>query len=111
MVWRRETRREHGRIHTATVPRRAFLMAGMGAMVGGLALRGGSSVQAAVTAQQEGSSPLVVGQKTHRYEWLRGWGRLPEGMALGSTHGAVQVDSQNRVYFNTDTENAILVFK
>ena len=111
MVWRRETGREHGRIHTATVPRRTFLMAGMGAMVGGLALRGGSSVDAAVTAQQEGSSPLVVGQKTHRYEWLRGWGRLPEGMALGSTHGAVQVDSQNRVYFNTDTENAILVFK
>jgi len=110
MVWRRETGSEHGQIATATVDRRAFLMAGMGAMAG-LALQGGSSAQAAAETLQEGSTPLVVGQKTHRYEWLRGWGRLPEGMALGSTHGAVQVDSQNRVYFNTDTENAILVFK
>jgi DNA-binding beta-propeller fold protein YncE len=101
---------EKRQIPSATLARRTFLMAGMGAMVAGLALRGGSSVHAAVTAHQEGSSPLVVGQKTHRYEWLRGWGRLPQGMTLGSTHGAVQVDSRNRVYFNTDTENSILVF-
>jgi DNA-binding beta-propeller fold protein YncE len=57
-----------------------------------------------------GSDPIILGAGNHRYEWVRGWGKLPEGMQLGSTHGAVQVDSQNRIYFNTDTENAVIVF-
>jgi hypothetical protein len=54
--------------------------------------------------------PVILGAGKHKYEWVRGWGKLPEGMQYGSTHGAVQVDSNNRVYFNTDTENAIIVF-
>src|SRR5262249_56289350 len=57
-----------------------------------------------------GTDPIILGSGNHRYEWVRGWGKLPDGMQLGSTHGAVQVDSQNRIYFNTDTENAIIVF-
>src|SRR5262249_42543309 len=57
-----------------------------------------------------GTDPIILGASNHRYEWIRGWGKLPEGMQFGSTHGAVQVDSQNRVYFNTDTENAIIIF-
>jgi len=57
-----------------------------------------------------GTDPIILGAGNHRYEWIRGWGKLPEGMQFGSTHGAVQVDSQNHVYFNTDTENAIIVF-
>lgn len=56
------------------------------------------------------AQPLILGERNHRYEWVRGWGKLPEGMNFGSTHGAVQVDSQGLVYFNTDTENAIIVF-
>ncbi len=54
--------------------------------------------------------PLILGERNHRYEWVRNWAKLPEGMTYGATHGAVQVDSQGRVYFNTDTENAIIVF-
>lgn len=53
---------------------------------------------------------LILGSGKHRYEWVRGWGRLPEGMKLGSTHGAAQVDSQGLIYFNTDSDNAIIVF-
>ncbi len=45
-----------------------------------------------------------------RFEWVRGWARLPEGMRLGNTHGCIVVDSQDRIYLNTDTENAVLVF-
>src|SRR5215210_9558045 len=54
--------------------------------------------------------PLILGAGNHRYEWVRGWGKLPAGMEYGATHGAVQVDSKGLVYFNTDTENAIIVF-
>ncbi|MGH9834742.1 MAG: hypothetical protein ACRD9Y_17125 [Blastocatellia bacterium] len=61
-------------------------------------------------AETRKADPIILGAGNHRYEWIRGWGKLPEGMQYGSTHGAAQVDSQNRVYFNTDTENAIIVF-
>ena len=56
------------------------------------------------------AEPLILGAGNHRYEWVRGWGTLPAGMNFGSTHGAVQLDALGRVYFNTDTENAIIVF-
>lgn len=53
---------------------------------------------------------MILGAGNHKYEWVRGWGKLPDGMKYGATHGAVQVDSQSRVYVNTDTENAIIIF-
>jgi len=54
--------------------------------------------------------PIVLGMGKQRYEWVRGWGELPAGMKLGSTHGGVGVDSQNRVYFSTDGDQSIIVF-
>jgi len=55
---------------------------------------------------------IVVGDGVHKYEWIPGWAKLPAGMKyVGSTHGNVQVDSKDRVYFNTDTENAVLIFE
>lgn len=54
--------------------------------------------------------PLILGAGNHKYEWVRGWGKLPAGMEFGATHGAVQVDAKGLIYFNTDTENAIIVF-
>jgi hypothetical protein len=35
------------------------------------------------------------------FEWVHGWGALPEGMQLGNTHGCIVVDSKDRVYLNT----------
>ncbi len=83
--------------------RRRFL-AGLGS---GLAL---SILLPDLAFAQTGDKPPVLGAGKHRYEWVSGWGRLPEGMQFGSTHGAVQVDAAGRVYVNTDTENAIIVF-
>nr|MBP6822300.1 hypothetical protein [Acidobacteriota bacterium] len=54
--------------------------------------------------------PLILGAGNHKYEWVRGWGKLPAGMEFGATHGAVQLDAKGLIYFNTDTENAIIVF-
>jgi DNA-binding beta-propeller fold protein YncE len=54
--------------------------------------------------------PLILGAGNHKYEWVRGWGKLPAGMEFGATHGAVQIDAKGLIYFNTDTENAIIVF-
>ncbi|NOT63340.1 MAG: hypothetical protein HOP19_24285 [Acidobacteria bacterium] len=59
---------------------------------------------------RQANAPILMGAGNHKYEWVRGWGKLPEGMKYGSTHGGIQVDSKNNVYLNTDTDNAIMVF-
>ena len=52
----------------------------------------------------------ILGSGSHTYEWVKGWGQLPEGMTYGNTHGCIVVDSQGRVLVNTDTENAVIIF-
>jgi DNA-binding beta-propeller fold protein YncE len=61
-------------------------------------------------AQGSGNGPIIIGVGKHKYEWVRGWGKLPDGMTIGDSHGGAQVDSLGRLYVNTDTENAIIVF-
>jgi hypothetical protein len=53
---------------------------------------------------------MVLGTGQHRYEWVHNWGLLPSGMDYGSTHGGVIVDASDRVYFSTDTANAVMMF-
>lgn len=54
--------------------------------------------------------PVILGEGSHRYAWIEDWGVLPEGEHLGNTHGCVLVDARARVYANTDTENAVVVY-
>jgi DNA-binding beta-propeller fold protein YncE len=72
----------------------------------------GASALFAAAAFQDAKPPVpvVLGAGPHRYEWVRDWAKLPTGMSLGNTHGCVLVDSKGRVYVNTDTENAVIVF-
>lgn len=60
---------------------------------------------------QATDAPVRLGSGAHEYTWIDGWAQLPDGMALGNTHGAVAFDSKGRVYVNTDTENAVMVFE
>jgi hypothetical protein len=52
----------------------------------------------------------ILGAGGHRYAWVPGWGRRPDGKDLGNTHGCVAVDAAGRIYVNTDTEDAVMVF-
>jgi DNA-binding beta-propeller fold protein YncE len=85
--------------------RRRFLLS-LGAGVAASSL----NPQALFARTRQPNEPILLGAGKHKYEWVRGWGKLPVGMQYGSTHGAVQVDAKNNVYVNTDTENAIIVF-
>jgi DNA-binding beta-propeller fold protein YncE len=51
-----------------------------------------------------------LGAGEHTYTWVRDFGTLPGGEPLGNTHGAIAIDSEGRVYVNTDTERAVVVF-
>jgi DNA-binding beta-propeller fold protein YncE len=51
---------------------------------------------------------ILMGEDSHQYAWSSGWGASPEG-EYGNTHGCVAVDSAGRIWFNTDTEKALVV--
>ena len=62
-------------------------------------------------AERAGQDKILLGDGVHKYEWLTGWAKLPEGMTyVGSTHGNVGIDAKDRVYVNTDTANAVMIF-
>jgi DNA-binding beta-propeller fold protein YncE len=87
--------------------RRNFLW-GLGAMATAATFTPHFSFARAATKSVE--QPVVLGIGKHRYQWVKDWAKLPEGMRFGNTHGAVVIDAQGRVLMNTDSENAIMIF-
>lgn len=53
---------------------------------------------------------VILGAGEQLYQWVHGWGVLPDGMKFGNTHGCVVIDEHDNVYMNTDTDNAVIVF-
>src|SRR5262245_48468324 len=50
------------------------------------------------------SEKLIIGNESHSYEVARGWGKLPEGIAYGYTHGIV-VDENDNVYVHNTSKD------
>ncbi len=50
-----------------------------------------------------------VGEGAHMYEVVQVWGRVPDGVHLGVTHGVV-VDSRDNVYVHNRSRDAVCVF-
>lgn len=95
------------RLESFQLNRRRFLF-GLGAGIAASAVTPQLAISAFAKSRKD--EPLILGAGNHKYEWVRGWGKLPEGMKYGSTHGGVVVDSQNHIYFSTDGEGLIVVF-
>src|SRR5262245_55523987 len=53
---------------------------------------------------------VILGSGKHKYQWVSGWGTLPAGMSFGNTHGCIVTDSKRRIFMNTDSDNAVIVF-
>jgi DNA-binding beta-propeller fold protein YncE len=51
----------------------------------------------------------LIGNNTHLYEVADDWGKLPEGISYGYTHG-VCVDSNDNVYVHNTSKDAVVVF-
>lgn len=66
----------------------------------------------AAAAPAVATQELLLGSGRHTYRWVKGWAKLPEGMAeLGSTHGGIVIDKNDRVYVTTDTANSLCIFE
>jgi len=57
----------------------------------------------------EDAPATTLGAGRHTYEWVAGFCKDPGGQPLGNTHGGIAFDSTGRMYFNTDTDRAIIV--
>lgn len=88
--------------------RRRDLLIG-GTALGAAALAAGRSPAFGARATAAKPKRVVLGVGRHRYEWVRGWGTLPEGLFYGNTHGGIVVDGRGLVYVNTDGDNAVIV--
>ncbi len=55
------------------------------------------------------SKSVVLGGGSHTYELVEGWGKLPEGVSYGYTHGVV-MDSQQRVIVHNQSKDAVILF-
>jgi len=77
-------------------------------------LVGTASLSAALLASgrrgAQAQAPVVLGIGTHRYEWVKSWGPLPGDADYGNTHGGIVIDEAERLYVNTDTSKAVLMF-
>lgn len=61
----------------------------------------------------QSSAPAVeptLGVAPHQYRWKAGWLEQPGGKELGNTHGGIAFDAKGQLYFNTDTERAVMVY-
>jgi DNA-binding beta-propeller fold protein YncE len=76
-------------------------------------LTGAASLGASLSLSGPGAlaqAPVTLGEGTHRYEWVKSWGPLPSSADYGNTHGGIVIDETERVYLNTDTTQAVLMF-
>ncbi len=74
----------------------------------------GGAVAAAVpqilaSDKSGGEKTVILGSGSHLYEFVPGWGKLPEGVQYGYTHGVI-VDSQQRVYIHNQSPDAVVIF-
>lgn len=54
---------------------------------------------------------MEVGEGAHRFGWDPTWSRLSTTLEPGNTHGGVVVDARGRIYLNTDSARAVMVFE
>jgi hypothetical protein len=55
---------------------------------------------------------VSTGNASITYRFVPGWGELPDGKAIGPTHGGVAVDPQNGlVYVSTNSKYSVLVYR
>lgn len=96
--------------HTSVVKRgacsRRYFLQGMGLTMATATV---ASTNVFTALADNHNTALAMGAGKHKYEWVRGWGKLPAGMSYGSTHGGVVVDAQNHIYISTDGDQSIIV--
>ena len=56
------------------------------------------------------AAPAKTGSGDYVYETVPGWMKLPEGKAIGNTHGQMVVDKVGNLYITSDGQYSVLVY-
>src|ERR1700744_1221965 len=56
------------------------------------------------------SSQLQTGNGEWTYHGVSSWGQLPQGEAVGGTHGGIATDKAGRLYVSTQSATGVLVY-
>ena len=52
---------------------------------------------------------MKIGEGSHKYELVEGWGSLPDERAYGYTHGVVE-DAKGRIYIHNQSKHSVCLF-
>lgn len=52
---------------------------------------------------------MIIGDDSHRYHVINGWGDLPTGLEFGTTHGVAE-DADGRIYIHNTGAKTVIVF-
>ncbi|MBI4559942.1 MAG: hypothetical protein HY706_20315 [Candidatus Hydrogenedentes bacterium] len=85
------------------VARRILLKA---AGIGALAM---TSPRVIFGVEKKESNSMVLGSGEHSYELVEGWGKLPDRIRYGYTHGVCE-DSQGRILIHNQSPDAVIIF-
>src|SRR5215510_10899157 len=66
----------------------------------------GAPMESTITTEAE---ELIIGEGTHRYRVIDQWGRLPEGVRFGTTHGVIE-DARGRIFIHNTGPLSMLMF-
>ena len=69
----------------------------------------GGNLTRSAKKDEEADMSIKLGTGNFQYEWVDNWAKLPQGMALGYTHGVV-VDAKDNVYIHNQSKDAVIVF-
>lgn len=64
----------------------------------------------AMAGGQDDAALPTMGSGAYTYRWVADWAEIPKEGKLGNTHGCVLSDSKGRIYVNTDTSRAVVVY-
>jgi DNA-binding beta-propeller fold protein YncE len=64
------------------------------------------------SARETPHASLIIGNAAESYQFVPGWGTLPDGQVIGPTHGGVAVDPLTGfVYVSTTSKHSVLVYQ
>ena len=95
-------------IKNAKFNRRAFCTAG--AMSAIAIVTSETHLNAQATPPLSAKPALTTGNGAWTYEFIPGWGTLPEGLQFGGTHGAITGDNAGNIYVSTQSDTGVLVY-
>ena len=96
-------------LSNSNLGRRSFLtLAGAAALTTALPKSGFAESLSTSEISQTGTQQTGNGEWT--YTLVKDWGKLPEGIGFGGTHGAIATDKAGQVYVSTQSETGVLVY-